>query len=109
MNYFLIKRAGFTRYLNASLAQIRMLAVGSDARPIVPAPLAFIVTALFCHDCSFTNCLLQFYLADDTKCRKLLKAEFIQNAGIFIITADSNTCLLIACNLFLLSQTFQDP
>jgi hypothetical protein len=54
-----------------------MLAVGADTRPIVPAPLAFIVTALLGRNCGLARSFLQFHLADNAKGSKLLKAELI--------------------------------
>ena len=75
-----------------------MFTVGADAWPVIPAALALVVAALLRHDCSFTDCLLQFYLADDAKSRELLESELIDEFSIFIVTVDSNTGLLVACD-----------
>ena len=94
---------------NASLAQIRMLFVASNAWPIIPAPLTLFETTFLRCDCRLTRVFLQFYLTNNTKCCKLFESEAVKKPGVLIIAVNSYARLLIACNLFLLPQTFKDP
>jgi hypothetical protein len=93
-------RPNLTNHGNTSLAQIRMAAVGANAWPIVPASLAFLMSALLCRDRRFNSAFFQFDLTNDAKGREIFQAELFDNSGGVSIAADSHSRFLIAADDF---------
>jgi hypothetical protein len=85
----------------AAFANIGLAGVGADGGPIVPATLAFLMSALLGNDLGRAFGFFEFHLANDTKGSEIFDAKLLNRGGSFIIAMDSNAGFLIAADEFI--------
>ena len=81
-----------------------MLRVAADGGPVVPASLAFLMSALLGNHLSRAFGFFEFHLANNAKGGEILYSKLLNRGGIFTTATDGNAGFLIAADKFITAQ-----